>query len=103
MFILGRTPTFPCREAFLTITPETWRYPLALQEDGHHLRIYESAGQECDVEVNLPFAARACESVDLNGRPWEPPRIDLRQNRARFHVHPWEIVTLRFSASGSRG
>ena len=90
----------PLQKAFLTITPETMALSSWLcKEDGHYLRIYESAGQECDVEVNLPFAARSCESVDLNGRPWETPRIDLQQNRARFHVHPWEIVTLRFSAA----
>jgi hypothetical protein len=38
--------------------------------------------------------------VDLNGRPWESPRIDLAQDTARFRIRPWEIVTLRFSAAG---
>jgi alpha-mannosidase len=93
----------PLRRSFLTVAPETvaisawfWR------EGGHHLRLYESAGEACDVEVALPFAAAACERVDLNGRPWPGPRIDLRGDSARFRLRPWEIVTLRFSPARAR-
>ena len=60
-------------------------------------------GSGSHVEIRLPFTPRACEPVDLNGRPWERPRIDLAHDTARFRIRPWEIVTLRFAASGSRG
>jgi alpha-mannosidase len=90
--------------SFLTVLPETVAISAWLQKpDGHHLRLYESVGQEGDVEVKLPFAAHGCQSVDLNGRAWESPRIDLAHDTVRFRIRPWEIVTLRFSASGSRG
>jgi alpha-mannosidase len=89
--------------SFLTVRPDTVVISAWLQEpDGYHLRLYESVGQESDVEVRLPFAARGCQSVDLNGRAWESPRIDLAGDTARFRIHPWEIVTLRFSATGPR-
>ena len=94
----------PLERSFLTVLPETVAISAWLQKpDGHHLRLYESVGQESDVEIRLPFTPRACEPVDLNGRPWERPRIDLAHDTARFRIRPWEIVTLRFAASGSRG
>ena len=95
---------FPLKRAFLTVTPETVAVSAWFWNDGEqHLRIYESAGQESEVEIKLPFAARACQSVDLNGRSWETPRIDLRRDTARFRIRPWEIVTLRFSGGDGRG
>jgi alpha-mannosidase len=90
----------PLEKSFLSVNPETvalssWY----LTENGHHLRLYESIGQEAKVEIQFPFEAKVCELVDLNGRRSETPRITLDRRRARFPIRPWEILTLRFLAS----
>ena len=93
----------PLRKSFLTVTPETvalssWQW----QEDGYHLRLYETRGQRGGVEVKLPFEAAGCEPVDLNGRRWEAVRIEHQGDRVRFEIRPWEIVTLRFAPARKR-
>jgi alpha-mannosidase len=88
----------PLERPFLTVAPETVALSAWFRSEGEqHLRVYESAGRQSEVEIRLPFTARACRPVDLNGRSWPTPRIELRQDTVRFQVRPWEIVTLRFS------
>ena len=87
----------PLQKSFLVVNPETVAISSWLwKDDGYYLRVYESAGQEGDVEVQLPLEPKVCEAVDFNGRRSESPRITLERDRARFSVRPWEIVTLRF-------
>ncbi len=91
----------PLQKSFLTVSPETVALSSWLHKaDGYFLRLYETAGQAGPVQVELPFEAGVCEIVDLNGRRWDSPPIDLRGHRARFSIHPWEIVTLRFTRAG---
>jgi alpha-mannosidase len=88
----------PLTKSFLSVNPETvalssWYW----NEGAYYLRLYESTGQEANVEVQLPFDAKVCESVDLIGRRSETPRVILDGGKARFSVQPWEIVSLRIS------
>ena len=93
----------PLQKSFLTVTPETVALSSWLQQDdGYHLRLYETKGERASVEVKLPFAAAGCESVDFNGRRWESPRVELKGDQVKFPIQPWEIVTLRFSPARRR-
>ena len=64
--------------------------------EGFEVRLYDSIGEESDVEVKLPFAASSCQPVDFNGNPLSGPDVTLRGHQASFQIKPWEIVTLRF-------
>jgi alpha-mannosidase len=90
--------SLPPRKSFVSIDPETiaissWQW----KPDGYQLRLYDTKGEGGDVKVRLPLRARRCEPVDFNGRPQSDLKVDLRQDIARFRMHPWQIVTLRIS------
>jgi len=88
----------PLEKSFLNVAPETVALSAWFRkEDGYHLRLYEHTGTAAEVEVRFPIEPRACDSVDLNGKRRESPRVELQRDRARFAIRPWEIVTLRFS------
>lgn len=94
----------PLKKSFLGVTPD--RIALSSwfsKEDAYYLRLYETTGEEGPAEVRLPFEAGECESVDLNGRPSASPKISVQGGTARFHISPWEIVTLRFAPARGRG
>ena len=87
----------PSEKSFITVNPETVMMSACYGKGGgFEARLYDSIGEEADVEVKLPFAASSCQPVDFNGDPLPGPDVMLRDHQASFRIKPWEIVTLRF-------
>ena len=60
------------------------------------LRLYETLGREADVVVQLGCPIQSVRHTNLLGGPaTEPSNIEVDGQTLRFHIRPWEIVTLR--------
>ncbi len=96
--VYGRSGAdLPGEKSFLAASPSTIGASSWLQRgDGQEVRLYDSTGGEGVVEVDLPDGTKSCSAVDFNGQRMASPKVSLADNKARFTMGAWEIVTLRF-------
>ena len=84
----------PEQRSFLALEPETVQISaLYRAQERYMLRVYESAGANTRVSVELPFAVSSAWEVDFNGNPL-PKRVEVARDKVSFQIKPWEVVTL---------
>lgn len=81
-------------EGGLEVAPGSVRLSAFYQAGaGYVLRVYESAGEETEVEVRLPCAVREARKVDLNLEPMAG-MVETAGQTLRMRLRPWEVATV---------
>jgi alpha-mannosidase len=84
----------PEENSFMLISPATVQCSAFYREKGKNVvRVYESAGSDVSVSLELPFRVRRANEVNFNGSLLTKP-ITVSERTVRFDIKPWEIVTL---------
>jgi alpha-mannosidase len=78
----------------MTVTPGTVRLSAFYQEgDAFVVRVYESAGEETEAEIRLPFTVGKAGKVDFNLEKVEGT-AEVRGEMVRLALRAWEIATV---------
>jgi len=82
--------------SFLRVTPENVvvsSVKIAEDSEGLIVRMYDATGDGADVELTIKFKIQKAYESDLFERIVKP--ADVRQNKIRAHLSPFEIKTIR--------
>jgi hypothetical protein len=91
---LPQERTLPEERSFLALSPVTVQCTACYRDRNRYLvRVYESAGSNASVSLELPFRVTGATEVDFNGNSLQKP-VAVAGRSLRFDIKPWEIVTL---------
>ena len=65
-------------------------------------RVYESAGKQSSVTLQVPQNAVSATATDLMEHPVPETHVTLNGNQVSFEIHPWEIQTIQVTYAQSR-
>src|SRR5262249_8261874 len=86
----------PAEHSFMRIAADNvvlTAFKKAEDDHGLILRLYEWAGKESEVKLQLPVTAQSAEETDLMERP--AGSLSLRGGEVTVHTMPYEIKTIR--------
>ncbi len=80
----------------LAVGPEHVKLSAFFDDDGAViLRLFETAGQDTQANIDLPFPVASATICDMRHEPFDDSRaIALKGNHLSVHVGAWEILTL---------
>jgi alpha-mannosidase len=85
-------------DSYMSLTPDHVVMTACYCEGERLLfRLHETAGQQADVRLTVPFDIGSVEAVDLLGNPLPGVSVEGKENAACVTLKPWQIVTLAFT------
>lgn len=87
----------PARRSFVSVSPaNVILTAIKKAEDANGLifRVYESAGKQSDVSLDVPEGGTSAMATNLMEQPQPGEPVSLNGRRVSFTIHPYEIKTI---------